>query len=273
MDVKDVHSNESLAAAAFSSQAAKFDQLYAADKIVQYKRDRVRDHLKNFIKAGDRILELNSGTGQDAIWLAQQNCQVHATDYSDGMLEILNNLIASQKMENKVTSERRSFTDLKNLQQKGPYDGIFSNFAGLNCTRHLDEVLASFYPLLKPKGIVTLVLLPKFCLWEFLLLFRGKFKTAIRRFCNSEGVDARVENTHFKCWYYNPSYITSQLAAKYQLLQIEGLCTIVPPSYLEHFGDKYPKLLAVLQNRENKWKSRWPWKYIGDYYILSLQKK
>ena len=273
MHLPNSHTNESLATAAFSSQAPIFDQLYARDKIVQYKRDRVRGHLKKFIRAGDHILELNSGTGQDAIWLAQQNCLVHATDYARGMLEVLNKLIVSERLENKITTEFRSFTDLKNLQQKGPYDVIFSNFAGLNCTSHLDEVLASFYPLLTSKGIMTLVLLPKFCLWEFLLLFKGKFKTATRRFCNGEGANARVENTHFKCWYYNPSYITTKLNANFRLLQIEGLCTIVPPSYLEHFGDKYPKLFDILQNREDRWKSRWPWKYIGDYYILTLQKK
>ena len=58
----------------------------------------------------------------------------------------------------------------KTFDRKGPYDMIFSNFAGLNCTGELDKVLASFSSLLKPKGIVTLVLLPGFCLWEFLLI-------------------------------------------------------------------------------------------------------
>lgn len=265
--------NEKLAAAAFSSQSIIFDQLYADNKIVHYKRERVRAQLKKYVHTGDRILELNSGTGQDAIWLAQQNCLVHATDIASGMLEVLQEKILEEGLESLVTSELRSFTDLKNLQQKGPYDMIFSNFAGLNCTDKLDEVLASFSPLLNSKGIATLVLLPKFCLWEFLLLFKGKFKTAARRFFSSKGRNARVEDTCFKCWYYNPSFITDRLNAEFKLLSIEGLCTIVPPSYIENFGDKYPKLFNFLKDKEDRWKSKWPWKYIGDYYIISLQKK
>ncbi len=267
------NTNEKSVAAAFSSQSTIFDQLYADNKIVQYKRERVRTHLKKYIGAGDCILELNSGTGQDAIWLAQQNCLVHATDISGGMLEVLQNKIADESLESFVTTELCSFTNLKNLQKKGPYDMIFSDFAGLNCTDQLDKVLDSFSSLLKPKGIVTLVLLPKFCLWEFLLIFRGKFKTATRRFFSSKGRSARVEDTFFKCWYYNQSFITRRLNAEFKVLNVEGLCTIVPPSYIEGFGDKHPKLFAFLKNIEDRWKSKWPWKYVGDYYIISLQKK
>ena len=60
-------------------------------------------------------------------------------------------------------------------------------FAGLNCTDELGKVLDSFNDLLKPGGRVTLVILPKFCLWEFLLIFKGKFRTAFRRVFSSNG--------------------------------------------------------------------------------------
>jgi len=162
---------------------------------------------------------------------------------------------------------------LENLQNKGPYDYIFSNFAGLNCSGELDKVLHSFNTLLKPGGIVTLVLLPKFCLWEMMLAVRGKFKTAFRRFFSSKGVTARVEGQYFTCWYYNPGYITRRLNLSFELLSLEGLCTIVPPSYIEHFAEKHPRAYKFLVKKEYRLKSRWPWKTIGDYYIISLRKK
>ena len=265
--------NESLAAAAFSIQAKKFDELYSLNKIIEYKRERVRSHLKKFIQPGNFILELNSGTGEDAIWLAQQNCKVHATDIATGMLEIIQQKIKNEALENLITHEICSFTALEYLQQKGPFDLIFSNFAGLNCTGDLYKVLASFSILLKPKGIVTLVILPQFCLWEFLLIFKGKFKTATRRLFSKNGRNARVEGHHFKCWYYNPSYIIKHLKNDFGLLTIEGLCTLVPPSYIEHFAEKYPRAYQFLKAKENTWKEKWPWKYVGDYYIISFQKK
>ncbi len=265
--------NESLAAAAFSTQSKRFDNLYSGNKIIEYKRKRVRAHLKKLIQSDDFILELNSGTGEDAIWMANQNCKVHATDIAIGMLEIIQQKIKSKGLENLITHEICSFTALENLQQNGPFDLIFSNFAGLNCTGDLNKVLGSFSGLLKSKGIVTLVILPQFCLWEFLLIFKGKFKTAGRRFFSKKGRNARVEGHHFKCWYYNPSYVIRHLKKDFKLLSIEGLCTLVPPSYIEYFAEKHPRAYEFLKAKENKWKEKWPWNHVGDYYIISLQKK
>jgi ubiquinone/menaquinone biosynthesis C-methylase UbiE len=265
--------NEELAAKAFSRQSKVFDDIYGSNYIIRYKRERVRKHVRSFLSPDSIILELNSGTGEDAVWFAQQGHQVHATDISTGMQEVLQNKTTTLNLEERISSEVISFTQLENLRQRGPYDLIFSNFAGLNCTGELDKVLASFDTLLKPGGIVTLVILPKFCLWEFLLLFKGRFKTAFRRFFSKNGVTAHVEGTYFKCWYYDPSYVIKRLGKDFDPIAMEGLCTLVPPSYLEGFEEKHPKLFRWLRAKEEKWKSKWPWRSIGDYYIISLRKK
>lgn len=265
--------NEQLAAAAFNRQSKLFDEQYRDNTIIHYKRERVRNHVQQFLAFNSNILELNSGTGEDATWFAQQGHTVHATDISAGMMETLKNKVAAFKLEEKISTELISFTDLEHIQQRKAYDMIFSNFAGLNCTGELDKVLHSFSSLLKPGGIVTLVILPKFCLWEFLLLFKGKFKTAFRRFFSRNGVTAHIEGEYFKCWYYDPSYISRHLKDQFDLLSVEGLCTLVPPSYLEGFAEKNPNIYSFLKAKENKWKKKWPWKNIGDYYIITLQKK
>jgi hypothetical protein len=47
--------NEQLAEAAFSSQAAVFDALYASNTIISYKRRRVRQHILQYLKPGSSI--------------------------------------------------------------------------------------------------------------------------------------------------------------------------------------------------------------------------
>jgi ubiquinone/menaquinone biosynthesis C-methylase UbiE len=266
------HINEHLAQAAFTSQSVIFDEIYSGNTIVNYKRERVREHVLLNLAPGSTILELNSGTGEDALFFAQKGYKVHATDISTGMQQELVRKVENAGMREQVSNELCSYTNLDQLKDKGPYDLIFSNFAGLNCTSELDRVLASFDSLLKPSGMVTLVILPKFCLWEMLLLFKGKFRTAFRRLSGAKGAKAHIEGTYFRCWYYNPPYIIKQLKAKFDLLHIEGLCTIVPPSYIEGFAEKHPAAYKFLKNKEDKLKARWPWKYIGDYYIISLKK-
>ena len=265
--------HEQAAAVAFNKQAPVFDNTYNSNTIIQYKRQRVRDHVMKLLSPQSHILELNAGTGDDAVYFAQQGHMVHATDISTGMQEQLIKKVHQQQLEKKITYEFCSFTQLDNLQQHGPYDHIFSNFAGLNCTNKLEKVLDSFSFLLRPGGIVTLVILPKFCFWEFLLLFKGKFKTAFRRFTGSSGARAHIEGEYFRCWYYNPSFIKKHLKDSFDLVSIEGLCTLVPPSYMENFAEKHPKLYTYLKKREDKSKTHWPWRNIGDYYIISLQKK
>jgi ubiquinone/menaquinone biosynthesis C-methylase UbiE len=265
--------NELVAEAAFTRQAAIFDEIYSSNTIVNYKRRRVREHVLRYLALSGSILELNSGTGEDAVFFAQKGYKVHATDISTGMQQELARKVGENGLKALVSNELCSFTQLNKLKNKGPYDLIFSNFAGLNCTGELGKVLASFSSLLKPCGQVTLVVLPKFCLWETLLLFKGKFRTAFRRFSSSNGTKAHIEGTYFKCWYYNPSFIIKRLADEFDLLSVEGLCTIVPPSYIEGFAEKHPRAYHFLKNKEDKLKSRWPWRLVGDYYIISLRKK
>jgi ubiquinone/menaquinone biosynthesis C-methylase UbiE len=273
MSLHSSQTNEQLAEAAFSRQAALFDEQYKDNSIIQYKRERVRDHAQQWLGFNSNILELNCGTGEDATWFAKQGHTIHATDISAAMLQVLKYKISELSFEDKISTENISFTQLEDLKQKGPYDMIFSNFAGLNCTDELDKVLLSLSSFLKPGGIITLVMLPKFCLWEFLLLFKGNFKTAFRRFFSSNGVSAHIEGEYFKCWYYNPSYVILHLKKQFDLLAVEGLCTLVPPSYMEGFAEKHPRAYKFLQAKEEKWKKKSPWKNIGDYYIISLQKK
>lgn len=283
--------NEKEAAKAFSKQSLGFDEYDAGNTIIQYKRQRVWEHvLRHLPPAGAApalgaapasgaapavsILELNAGTGTDASFFARQGYRVHATDIAPGMQEKLREKVRLQGLTDKVSTELCSFTALDALQARGPYDLIFSNFAGLNCTGELDKVLRSFAPLLKPGGQVTMAILPGFCLWETLLLLRGRFRTAFRRLVSGrKGTKSHVEGHYFRCWYYSPSYVIRTLADSFDCISLEGLCTIVPPSYIEHFAERHPVAYRRLRAREDKWKDKWPWKFIGDYYIISFRKK
>jgi len=265
--------NEQATAEAFSRQSAIFDEIYSGNTIVHYKRERVRAHVLKYLKPNSSVLELNSGTGEDATYFAALGHHVHATDISAGMQNELCKKAERKGLTHCISTELCSYTQLSQLQNKGPFDLIFSNFAGLNCTDKLNGVLLSLSPLLKTGGLVTLVLLPRFCLWETLLLFKGKFKTAFRRWFSSGGAKAHIEGTHFKCWYYNPAFVINTLKHNFDLVDVEGLCTIVPPSYIENFAEKHPAAYRFLKIREDGLRHKWPWRVIGDYYIITLKKK
>ncbi len=261
------------AAQAFEKQSVIFDELYGKNTIIEYKRKRTRAHLERYLPKGSEILELNAGTGEDAIYFAQKRHQVHATDISEGMLKQLNQKVCELNLSEWVSSEQISFEELTKITHKKPFDAIFSNFGGLNCTYQLDKVAASFSDLLKPNGTVTLVIMPPFCLWEFLTILKGNTKLAFRRLFAKTGAKAHIEGVRFLCWYYEPAHIISFLKKDFEVVSLEGLCALVPPSYLETFPNKYPRLYPILQKLEDRLKSTFPFKYIGDYFIIALKKK
>ena len=273
MNKSVININEHQAESAFSHQSAVFDFQFSPDPIIQYKRQRVRKHFEKYCKPGSSILELNAGTGEDALYFARNGHNVHATDISTGMLEVLSGKINTTHLRDKITFENCSFTKLSHLENKGPYDHIFSNFGGLNCTNELGTVLNSFSSLLKQGGCVTLVVMPGFCLIETLLIFKGKIKTAFRRFAGKKSASAHIDGRYFRCWYYHPSFIKRKLKKQFDVLELEGLCSFVPPSYISGFAEKYPRVFRMLKNLEDRNAGLWPWNIVGDYYIITLQKK
>src|SRR5882672_12529396 len=105
--------NEQAAAKAFNKQAPVFDELYNDDLIIQYKRNRVRDHISHYLQPDSHILELNAGTGEDAIFFATRGHRVHATDISSVMQKKLNDKVRFHDLQGSISSELCSFTNLK----------------------------------------------------------------------------------------------------------------------------------------------------------------
>src|SRR5437868_5738908 len=135
---------EQKAAEAFNKQSAVFDEIYSPNLIIQYKRKRVRDHVEKLLSPASNVLELNAGTGEDAVYFASKGHHIHATDIAAEMQQQLIKKVNDAGLSKNVSTELCSFNNLSTLQNKGPFDLIFSNFAGLNCTGELDKVLQSF---------------------------------------------------------------------------------------------------------------------------------
>lgn len=261
------HENKA-AATAFTKQSFDFDKQYRQSVIVQYMRPRVYTLLRKYLEEKSRILELNSGTAEDAIWLAKHGHRVLATDVSAGMIAQQRKKVDEQNLTDKIESRELSFLDLNRLEDQN-FDAVFSNFGGLNCTDKLNVVLRDAAKKVKPGGIFCLVIMPPNCLWEWLSALKGNFKLAFRRW-KKGGTTAHIEGEYFTTHYYKPSYIKTCLPG-FTHITTEALCLAVPPEYLRHHMERFPRIFQFLKWKENRIKS-WPvlrnW---GDYFIMVLR--
>jgi len=67
---------------AFDSIAETYDQLFTNSKVGRAQRDVVWQRAAHLFPCGGRILELNCGTGEDAVFLAERGIEVTACDAS-----------------------------------------------------------------------------------------------------------------------------------------------------------------------------------------------
>ncbi len=255
---------------AFSAQSAGFDKQYRSSAVVTYKRGRIRGLLEKHLEPQSYILELNAGTGEDAIYLAQRGHKVLATDASEGMIGQLRQKVKAENLEDKIEVLQLSFLQLEELDLK-QFDAIYSNFGGLNCTDRLDKVLAPIDKNCKPDTLVCLTIMPPNSCYEWLWAFRGKFNQAFRRW-KKGGTPSHIEGVHFLSWYYRPSYIRKKLKS-FRQVALEGLCMVAPPEPFAKYFLKRKKLLKSLQTLERLVKT-WPiFRVLGDYYIILLRKR
>ena len=255
-------------AEAFSRTAEKYDA-FADDHPNQTRmRNKVYAHIERYIPKPARILELNCGTGTDAVELAKRGYNIHATDIAPGMLERLQDKVAHLNLSEKITYQQCSFTELNQIQG-APFDAIFSDLGGLNCIPDLSPVIQQLPNVLRPGGLITWVLMPPVCLWEMAEIFRGHPRLAFRRFARS-GTRAYLEGLHFTVYYFTPKKVLQWFGDDYDCLAIEGLSVITPTAESKNFSKRYTRLYRTLSWLDDRLAFRSPWRGWGDFFIITM---
>lgn len=257
------------ATAAFSAQAGVFDTIDAANPLIGWVRQRVRQQALAVMKPGDSVLELNAGTGIDSVHFAEQGMRVCATDAAPGMLEALR---AKHDQSPHLTLDvfPCSFLELDRLGDRR-FQHVFSNFGGLNCTDRLDLVLQGIDRVLVVGGTCTLVIMPRFSPWELLSALAGNFRLAARRW-HRNGAPALVEGLPFQCHYYAPRYVRQHFGEAYSVETQRALSFFVPPPYREGFPERWPLTFKVMERIEDSL-AHWPLiRDGGDHFVITLRK-
>lgn len=260
--------NKSIAQA-FSRTAEKYDRFAEDHPNLTRMRARVYAHFKRFLVSEAHILELNSGTGTDAVYLAQQGHHVHATDIAPDMLGRIQDKVNRFGLSDRVSVQKCSFTDLGQVGS-GPFDAVFSNLGGLNCIPDLSQVAKSLSSLLKPGGVVTWVLMPPIYVSELALALSGNFKVAFRRLA-PRGTLAHLEGLHFMIYYYTPDQVIDAFGPEYVPLSLEGLSVFAPPAESKNLAKRHPSLYRCLCWLDDHLARRAPFSRWGDFFIISLR--
>lgn len=257
--------------AKFDNAASNYDNSFTNSIIGKAQREFVYQHLSKFLKNNSikSILEINCGTGEDAIWLAKQNFQIIATDISEEMILIANR---KEKPEN-LTFKKLNINAISEFRSDKSFDLLFSNFGGLNCLskQELKLFFENASNIVSENGYLVLVLMPKNTLWEqFYFLLKGDFQKIFRR--KKQNIIANVDGEKVITFYHNPNEIVSLAANNFVVKKVNPIGFFVPPSYLESFFRTKPRLISFLIKLENRVKNISNLAKYSDHYLIVLQK-
>ena len=224
-----------------------------------------------------KILELNCGTGEDAIWLAKQNNQVLATDISLEMIAVakqkaieIDNLKFKQldinNLDFRLIDDRRKTKNSK-------FDIIFSNFGGLNCLNpsEIKKFFKNASKISNKSGKLILVIMPKNTLWERLYFtLKGQFKKAKRR-NTYDSINVNVAGKQVKTWYYNPKDIKKMASPYFKVVARKPIGFFIPPSYLENYFVKHKRFLSFLYLLEKRMTKFGFLSKYSDHYLIELE--
>jgi ubiquinone/menaquinone biosynthesis C-methylase UbiE len=264
-----VSAETTLASRAFGLQAPHFDEIDRGNPVLQSWRKQIYAHVQSFLRPGAQVLELNSGTGIDALYFSSLGFRVHATDAAEGMIDIINDKILRFHASG-ITCQQVDFRNLTEVA-RNDFDYIFSNFGGLNCIPDLSVVSRQLMDKLKPGGYVTWVIMPPFSPWELVWLLKGKWREATRRW-NKKGAIAHVEGSYFQTYYHSLSDIRKAFGKSFELVRSEGLGVFSPPPSATDFYEHYPRLSRFLQRIDRSVKDHYPFTRWGDHIVVTFHR-
>jgi ubiquinone/menaquinone biosynthesis C-methylase UbiE len=259
------------AARVFDCLAVKYDAIFTHSYIGRAQRMAVWECAQQVFTPRSRLLELNCGTGEDALHFARMGFQVMACDVSNAMVMEARRKAAAESISNGLSFHVRSTEEISELRYRQPFDGVFSNFSGLNCVNDLTEVANALFPLLLPGAPLLLCFSTRYCLWEIAwYLLRGDITQASRRWSGYN--EARISDQTLPVYYPKCEQIRQSFGTGFRLVAIYGIGITVPPSYVEPWMVRHPQVLRLFRTIDSVFRRSPGLRVVGDHMLLHFER-
>jgi len=261
----------------FDKAALTYDQEFTHSNIGKALRDNVWKYLDQVLENNSplKILELNCGTGEDAIWFARKGHQVFATDLSEEMAKLTSGKVQHKELQQLVdvfTCDARAISE---CDLPSDFDLVFSNFGGLNCLNNLElnKLSEDICNLLKPNGRFIAVVMPRYCMWEsFYFLTKFDFKKMFRR-NTINSLQVKVGDIDVDTWYYSPAQFYHLFQIYFRKLLVKPVGIAIPPSYMEKTIGENPNLMNPLYQLESFLGGIASLSAISDHFLIDMVKR
>src|SRR6185369_14364975 len=148
------------------------------------------------------------------------------------------------------------------------FDGALSNFGGLNCVADLRAVANRLADLLRPGAPALLCVMGPIVPWEW-IWYLGHLQSgkAFRRL-RPGGVAWRGLTVR----YPSIRSLRRAFAPVFRLRTVTGIGAFLPPTYMEEWTRRHPRLLSALDRWERRLAGVAPFPSLSDHYLAELER-
>jgi ubiquinone/menaquinone biosynthesis C-methylase UbiE len=266
----------SASAAAFDAIAPRYDDMFsaAANPLIAMMRARVMRAVDRHFPDPATLLEIGCGTGEDALALLERGHRVVACAPAPAM-------IAKARAKLAAAGGRAAQVELlagsveriaETWSARGQaVDGVFSNFAPLNCELSLAPLRLLLERALRRGGRFIAVVLPQICPLEVaLFMARAEPRAALRRFRREAVAD--VEGQRFAMKYYGATDFDAALGGSFRRIETRSLGLFLPPLSFGNSFARVPGLLTALGAVEDRVSALPGLRRMGDHVLLVYER-
>lgn len=253
-------------AAPFDALAPTYDADFTRSPIARALRDRVQQRLLALAPTGAAVLELGSGTGEDAHFLATHQRVITATDASQAMREIASARLAEFSQAQVLPLDLNALGD---RPLDGNYQLAFANFGVFNCVHDFRLTARWLAGQVSAGGTVALCIMAPRCLWETLWHgAHGDFRTAFRRWRKS--VVFHTDTGDIAIRYPSVARVTRAFTPYFRRSRVLPVGFFLPPSDIYPVLERRPRILSRLMRLDNATRD-WPaLANFSDHYWIEL---
>jgi SAM-dependent methyltransferase len=254
-------------ASPFDTLADGYDRDFTGTRIGRWMREAVWRRCDVLFAPGAHVLEINCGTGEDAVHLAHRGVRVTATDASAAMV-----VRARAKVE---AAGCASLVDVRQcrIEDVGPalgqFDGVLSDFGGLNCVDDLPAAAARLASVVPAGGRALCCIMGPCVPWEWAwYLAHGDRRRAMRRLhpggTTWRGVTIR---------YPSIRQARRAFAPGFRVTRVSALGAVLPPPFAERWVQAHARTAAWCERLERATETWWPLPWCADHFVMELERR
>jgi SAM-dependent methyltransferase len=240
--------------------------------LMGWLQDEFSAMLREVFPPGAGLLDIGSGTGNEALALAQAGYSVLGIDVSPAMVRQAQTKMAVYGVPRGVSFRVLPAGFLRKLDERGPFQGAYSSLGTLNTEPNLAAVARGLHELLEPGAAFVAMVMNRHCLFETL--------RHLRRAKNSEPLDRSGEWQETRAGaggviapvkFYAPDEFAASFAPYFAVESVRALPLWLPPVHLHDLYNKNPKRFRLAAGRDRLMRG-WPgFRARGDHFVMVLR--